>query len=192
MKTISDLVNEFGVSRQRIQYIIKQLPDDKKPEKQGRNYIITSKVEEEIRKHIEDARTKFDDEKNMQQQAQQTNIDQEKNENNAKDETSNHHSVIDLTAQIEMLKNELADAKSQLKQETSTVHSMQKLLDQSQQLQLIAQNKLEQIEKKNKELLTTNTKKDVNSVTTEEAPVTNEHQTTSEETRSKKPWWKFW
>ena len=69
---------------------------------------------------------------------------------------------------------------------------MQKLLDQSQQLQLIAQNKLEQIEKKNKELLTTNTKKDVNSVTTEEAPVTNEHQTTSEETRSKKPWWKFW
>ncbi len=192
MKTISDLVNEFGVSRQRIQYIIKQLPDDKKPEKQGRNYIITSEVEEEIRKHIEDARTKFDDEKNMQQQAQQTNIDQVKNENNAKDETSNHHSVIDLTAQIEMLKNELADAKSQLKQETSTVHSMQKLLDQSQQLQLIAQNKLEQIEKKNKELLTTNTKKDVNSVTTEEAPVTNEHQTTSEETRSKKPWWKFW
>lgn len=192
MKTISDLVNEFGVSRQRIQYIIKQLPDDKKPEKQGRNYIITSEVEEEIRKHIEDARTKFDDEKNMQQQAQQTNIDQVKNENNAKDETSNHHSVIDLTAQIEMLKNELADAKSQLKQETSTVHSMQKLLDQSQQLQLIAQNKLEQIEKKNKELLTTNTKKDVNSVTTEEAPVTNEHQTTNEETRSKKPWWKFW
>lgn len=192
MKTISDLVNEFGVSRQRIQYIIKQLPDDKKPKKQGRNYIITSEVEEEIRKHIEDARTKFDDEKNMQQQAQQTNIDQVKNENNAKDETSNHHSVIDLTAQIEMLKNELADAKSQLKQETSTVHSMQKLLDQSQQLQLIAQNKLEQIEKKNKELLTTNTKKDVNSVTTEEASVTNEHQTTSEETRSKKPWWKFW
>ncbi len=192
MKTISDLVNEFGVSRQRIQYIIKQLPDDKKPKKQGRNYIITSEVEEEIRKHIEDARTKFDDEKNMQQQAQQTNIDQVKNENNAKDETSNHHSVIDLTAQIEMLKNELADAKSQLKQETSTVHSMQKLLDQSQQLQLIAQNKLEQIEKKNKELLTTNTKKDVNSVTTEEDSVTNEHQTTSEETRSKKPWWKFW
>lgn len=192
MKTISDLVNEFGVSRQRIQYIIKQLPDDKKPKKQGRNYIITSEVEEEIRKHIEDARTKFDDEKNMQQQAQQTNIDQVKNENNAKDETSNHHSVIDLTAQVEMLKNELADAKSQLKQETSTVHSMQKLLDQSQQLQLIAQNKLEQIEKKNKELLTTNTKKDVNSVTTEEASVTNEHQTTSEETRSKKPWWKFW
>ena len=81
-----------------------------------------------------------------------------------------------------MLKNELADAKAQLQQETSTVHSMQKLLDQSQQLQLIAQNKLEQIEKKNKDLLTTDTKKDVNATAHDSEP---DHQT-------KKPWWKFW
>lgn len=183
MKTINDLVSEFGVSRQRIQYIIKQLPDDKKPEKQGRNYIITNEVEEEIRKHIEDAHA--NDEDNMQQHATESKPTQTTTVTN-----NNQHSVVDLTAQIEMLKNELADAKSQLKQETSTVHSMQKLLDQSQQLQLIAQNKLEQIEKKNKELLTTNTKKNVASVTTEESDSTS--SSNQSRTTNKKPWWKFW
>lgn len=187
MKTINDLVSEFGVSRQRIQYIIKQLPDDKKPEKQGRNYIITNEVEEEIRKHIEDAHA--NDEDNMQQ-----HTTEQPKQTTATTTNNDQHSVVDLAAQIEMLKNELADAKSQLKQETSTVHSMQKLLDQSQQLQLIAQNKLEQIEKKNKELLTTNTKKDIASVTSEESNSvsTNQSRVTNNETNNKKPWWKFW
>lgn len=176
-KTINELVDELGVSRQRIQYIIKQLPDNLKPEKQGRNYIINAAVEEEIKKHIEDVRPK-EEEKNVTNVTPQADVKQ----NATTSEDDEQHSVVDLTDQIMMLKNELADAKAQLQQETSTVHSMQKLLDQSQQLQLIAQNKLEQIEKKNKDLLTTDTKKDVNATAHDSEP---DHQT-------KKPWWKFW
>ncbi|MBU3851098.1 MAG: hypothetical protein H9901_00075 [Candidatus Paralactobacillus gallistercoris] len=176
-KTINELVAELGVSRQRIQYIIKQLPDNLKPEKQGRNYIINAAVEEEIKKHIEDVRPK-EEEKTVTNVTPQADVKQ----NATTSEDDEQHSVVDLTDQIMMLKNELADAKAQLQQETSTVHSMQKLLDQSQQLQLIAQNKLEQIEKKNKDLLTTDTKKDVNATAHDSEP---DHQT-------KKPWWKFW
>ena len=184
MKTINDLVNELGVSRQRIQYIIKQLPSEYRPQKKGRNYIITDEIENEIKKHIEDIHDKniVNDLNSSNLNKESLNDNKNSNDNNKKD---NEHSVIDLLTQIDLLNNELLDVKNQLEKETNTVHSMQKLLDQSQQLQLIAQNKLDKIETKKQKLTDNSENYDSKTFNNKDCLVE------KKEKKKNKHWWNF-
>lgn len=71
---------------------------------------------------------------------------------------------------VELLKQQLSIKDSQLKEKDEQLKSMQKLLDQSQQLQLMAENKIEALK----------------------TVTQNKRSSTLDKNTKKKNWWPFW
>ncbi len=124
MKTVKEVADELGVSRQYVQKIISKLPATKKPKKVQHNYQIDNQSEA----YIKDFMGKGDnfDATNDNPGSNFSSINSSKYENA-------------LLAQIDSLKG-------QIEQKDSQLENMQKLLDQSQRLQLDVQNKLKKLE----------------------------------------------
>ncbi|MCT3582519.1 helix-turn-helix domain-containing protein [Levilactobacillus brevis] len=126
-KTVKELADELNVSRQYVQKVISKLPATKKPKKVQHSYQIDNRVEAYIRDFmgISDDIEATGDNQNC---TSDSNSDSNKYENA-------------LLSQIDNLK-------LQVKQKDFQLENMQKLLDQSQQLQLMAENKIKQLENK--------------------------------------------
>lgn len=126
-KTVKELADELGVSRQYVQKIISKLPETKKPTKVQHSYQIDNQVELDIKELMG---------KNDNYKA--TNDNQSNNLGSTQISNKYEHALL---AQIDNLK-------AQSKQKDFQLENMQKLLDQSQQLQLMAENKIKQLENK--------------------------------------------
>lgn len=126
-KTVKELADELGVSRQYVQKIISKLPATKKPKKVQHSY----KIDNQIESYIKDIMGKTD---NLKATYDNSNDNLDSNGKESKYEKA-------LLSEIESLRG-------QIKQKDLHLDNMQKLLDQSQQLQLMAENKIKQLENK--------------------------------------------
>jgi len=127
-KTVKEIADELGVSRQYIQKIISELPATKKPTKVKHSYSIDNEIELYIKGIVGKTDNQIDNSKT-------TDADKATEELSKKYEQSLLESITNLRKQIDQRDKQLCD--------------MQKLLDQSQQLQLMAENKIKQLENKN-------------------------------------------
>jgi len=126
-KTVKEIADELGVSRQYIQKIISELPATKKPTKVKHSYSIDNEIELYIKGIVGKTDNQIDNSKT-------TDADKATEELSKKYEQSLLESITNLRKQIDQRDKQLCD--------------MQKLLDQSQQLQLMAENKIKQLENK--------------------------------------------
>ena len=126
-KTVKELADELGVSRQYVQKIISKLPATKKPKKVQHSYRIDNREES----YIKDFMGKIDNSK--------ATYDNSSYQFGSSQETNKYEKA--LLSEIESLRG-------QIKQKDLHLNNMQKLLDQSQQLQLMAENKIKQLENK--------------------------------------------
>lgn len=124
-KTVKELADNLGVTRQYIQKIISQLPETKKPTKQRHKYLIDARSESVILSFI-------------------------KNNDNYKSKkatASDNKETNDLSDKYEKsLLNRINDLKKQVDSKDMQLSQMQKLVDQSQQLQLMAEKKIASLE----------------------------------------------
>ncbi|WP_425241329.1 DUF536 domain-containing protein [Weissella paramesenteroides] len=169
-KTIRELANELNVSKQTIQYHYQRLSSkDQQKDTNGRN-VINQHTEEIIRNKV----TKPLSTNNT------TNTDKDNKE--TKDDST--ALILSLEAQIEDLKSErdkqFSTKDKQIASKDRQIDSLTKLLDQSQQLQLMA-------EKKIKELQKIEQPKTEDTVT---EPTNSNNQ--NETTEAPKKWWQFW
>lgn len=116
-KTVKELADDLGVSRQYIQKVISNLPATKKPTKLQHRYIIDNQAEAYIKALIL------------------------KTDNKETNKATNSSSMANQKYEV-ALKEQIRLLKAQLDKKDDQLEKMQKLLDQSQQLQLMTEQKL--------------------------------------------------
>ncbi|EPC3628244.1 DUF536 domain-containing protein [Listeria monocytogenes] len=116
-KTIRELSEELGVSKQRIQQVVDNLPTSKKPQKINNRYVINIDIQKEIKKNI---------------QKSKNGSNKENNKFGDKKTTSENDYLSVITMQ--------------LKEKDKQIEQLQKLLEQQQILTLQANKKVERLE----------------------------------------------
>ena len=128
-KTIKQIADDLSVSKQTIQYHYQRLPANKRQkDKQGRN-VINADAERIIRDKV----AKSLPPKNHQSDQQRP----------PKSDKDNEALIAAMKGQIADLR---ADRDKQFAAKDRQIEKLQKLLDQSQQLQLMAEQKIKQLE----------------------------------------------
>jgi len=131
-KTIKQLADELGVSKQAIQKRINNLPDNQQPIKVGGKYVLSQELVIKIRSFY----------------ANPSNADNQSKSTSA-NIGDNHNVSIDLV--INDLKMDKKQLQSELSIKNNQIEKLQKLLDQQQILTLQANKKIEELELKNNE-----------------------------------------
>jgi predicted ArsR family transcriptional regulator len=147
-KTIKELADELGVSKQTIQYHYQRLlAKDRQRDSRGFN-VVNPRAEQEIRGKV----AKSLPPKNRQI----TDKEVAKNrQRGSKEKTSENGYLIEQIEDLKRQRDQLfASKKKELASKDRQIEKLSQLVDQSQQLQLLAQKKNEQLEK-NLELETT-------------------------------------
>ncbi|CAK1255070.1 hypothetical protein LMG30237_ALEAABJJ_01647 [Fructobacillus tropaeoli] len=140
-KTIKELADELGVSKQTIQYHYQHLlAKNRQKDSRGFN-VVNPTAEREIRSKV----AKSLPPKNRQR------TDKEVANNQQKTDKEKASINTDLKLQIEDLKQQrdrlFASKEKELASKDRQIEKLSKLLDQSQQLQLISEKKLDEIKK---------------------------------------------
>ncbi len=134
MKTIKELAEELGVSKQTIRNTIAKLGLQSSLRKSKNAFAIDKKQEYLIKRELLD------------------NYEDENANQNAKKFANTLQS--DLQFNLRLFESQIEEKDKQLEQKDKQIEQLQKLLDQQQQLQLNTQKKLDQIlmiEENNKE-----------------------------------------
>lgn len=169
-KTIRELAKELGVSKQTIQYHYQRLsPKNQQKDANGRN-VINQQTETIIRNKVTKALSTN----------KSTNTNKENKEINDNPNTL----TSSLITQVEDLKKDrdkqFATKDKQIATKDRQIDNLTKLLDQSQQLQLMAEKKLQELQKIEQP------QKDNNTNVTHDLDEQNDTETTT------KKWWQFW
>lgn len=127
-KTIKQLADELGVSKQAIQKRLKKLPDNQQPTKVNGTYLLNDSVVSTIRK----AYLKGKEGDNLSTNQQPTS-------DNVGDNLIFKEVIADL-------KNDKINLFDSIKEKDDQIKQLQKLLDQQQVLTLQANKKIEQLE----------------------------------------------
>lgn len=144
-KTIKELADELGVSKQTIQYHYQRLlAKDRQKDVRGFN-IITPRAEQDIRGKV----AKSLPPKNQQKGSKEVAKNRQRG---SKEKTSENAYLIEQIEDLKQQRDQLFTSKEkELASKDQQIENLGKLLDQAQQLQLIAEKK---IENQQKELLT--------------------------------------
>lgn len=115
-KTIKQLADELGISKQRIHQVIANLPSTEKPKKQNNKYLLNKENIKVIKSFVEN-----------------------------KSSTEKRQVVINLSSiekQLHVKDMQLEEKDKQIKQLQKILEDQQNLLSQQQQLQLMEQKKM--------------------------------------------------
>ena len=143
-KSAKQIADELSISRQRVQQIIRQLPASKRPQKASGRYAINAISEDAIKSVF------YGNPAN--QSKEQGNASSVKKRQEDATESESHSETADPSAVISVLKEQLKASTSQLSAKDEQIKELHRLLDQSQQLQLMAEHKLKQLEAPKNEL----------------------------------------
>lgn len=136
MKTVQELADQLGVTRQRVQQVIQALPKEKQAKKEKGRLQITEQVEADIKAFM----SKSEKSKASKQASKSNLLVYLLKENNA-----------NLKDENEFLKDQIKDLQLKLSQEQKLVSQQHKLIDQEQQLHLADQERIKQIEQPEKQ-----------------------------------------
>lgn len=124
MKTVQELAEELGFSRQYVQKIIQQLPATKQPKIVSGKYQLSEHVEADIKKLL-----------------------REKDSKKATHKTKNNSSKFQLQLQYtKHLEQEIVFLQEEVQQLQKKLEQSQRLVDQEQQLHLSDQKRIEKLE----------------------------------------------
>ena len=137
-KSAKQIADELNISRQRVQQIIRQLPASKRPQKASGRYAINTISENAIKSVF------YGNPVNRVKEQDNASSVKEKQEDDT--ESESHSETVDQSAMISVLNQQLKASASQLSAKDEQIKELHRLLDQSQQLQLMAENKLKQLE----------------------------------------------
>jgi len=171
-KTIKELADELEYSKQTIQKIIEGFPDSNKPKKKGNRYVLSTKDQKRIKQILKiDIPHTVTNKLNNDSDNADTGID-----------NSNKNEYIGYLLSENDLKNR-------------RIETLEKLLDQQQQLTLQSNKQIESLQQQ-LQLSTQKTEQEEETTDTKETP---EDQTeTLEETvqekikNESKKWWQLW
>lgn len=181
MKTIKQIADEIGVSKQSIRNEIAKQGLQSSLRKNGNQFAIDESCETLIKSAFESRNGKITAKVVCKDNANQTN--------NQNEQVCDYQSKIDvleidnkrLQKEIELLRGQLADGKEEIRylRSQSTEKDKQlsdtlRALDQAQHLQAVAESKVKLLEEKQ-----------------EEEKVV-EPASVSEQKQEKKKWWRFW
>lgn len=121
MATIMSIAKELNISRVRVYQIIANLPEDLQPKKIDGHYKLEDQDVKSIKQYFKKNSLKL------------------KQNNNSENEYKFANKA---------LQNEVETLKQQLTNKDTHIKDLTQLLDQSQQLQLVAENKIKQLEDK--------------------------------------------
>lgn len=130
MKTVQELADELGVTRQRVQQVLQVLPKEKQAKKEKGRLQITEQVEADIKTFM----SRKDTAKANKQASKSDLLANLLKENNA-----------NLKDENEFLKEQIKDLQHKLSQEQNLVSQQHKLIDQEQQLHLADQKRIKEI-----------------------------------------------
>lgn len=165
-KTIKQLSDELGVSKQTIQKIIEKIPNEYKPSKLGNRYLLSQENQNYIKKKLG---VQIDNDPHISNnKTDKTHILDGKTDNSDKIKNKTNNSDIHEYLSIIL---------SQLDVKDKQIEKLQKLLDQQQILTLQANKKIEELELKNDE----QTEKEEESVSSQNHEV--------KEAQTKKSFW---
>lgn len=131
MKTVQELADQLGVTRQRVQQVIQALPKEKQAKKEKGRLQITEQVEADIKTFM----SKSEKPKESKQASKSNLLVNLLKENNA-----------NLKDENEFLKDQIKDLQLKLSQEQKLVSQQHKLIDQEQQLHLADQKRIDRLE----------------------------------------------
>jgi len=144
-KTIKELADELGVSKQTIRYHLKHLPANYTGKDSKNRIIIKPNAETVIKGKVVKEKTSITGKHTG-------NISVNKNGIPVKGDNEYQALINKRLDNLEKLYHEQLTSKDEeIKRLHDTLNHNQKLLDQSQQLQLIAENKIKQLEEPKKE-----------------------------------------
>lgn len=124
-KTIKELADELGVSKQAIQKRVNNLPINQQPTKVGGKYLLSETTSDLIRLHYKSYSDSYN------------------NEDQPRNDKVVDNGLSDVVADLKADKVELFNS---LKEKDKQIASMQKLLDQQQVLTLQANKKIAELE----------------------------------------------
>lgn len=122
MKTVQELAEELGFSRQYVQKIIQQLPATKQPKIVSGKYQLSERVEADIKKLL-----------------------REKDSKKATHKTKSNSSKLQLQY-TKHLEQEIVFLQEEVQQLQKKLEQSQRLVDQEQQLHLSDQKRIEKLE----------------------------------------------
>ena len=161
LKTIRELADELGVSKQRIQQIIAKLSPKKTPSKQGNRYVLNSKDVYNIKESMGFINDKLS-----------TNITKKR--------------VVDYDVYLDAI-NSLKEKDEQIKALLEVQKKTQNLLDQQQRLSLQDKKNLEEYKSEIKDLKAITTKE----TTVEEKDRYHQNNLEKRVNNKPKNWWPF-
>jgi len=141
-KTVKELSDELGVSRQRIQQLISKQSASKKPRMVAGQYQLDKDFCDMVISQL-----RFTSSKRTHTSGKQVDTSRKQVDTSRK-QVDTSRKQVDTSSKkiIEILKGQLKIKDGQIENKDEQIKDLQKLLDQSQQLQLIAEHKIQQLE----------------------------------------------
>lgn len=136
MKTIKQIAEEMGISKQALLKKINNLPSDRQPEKVGGRYIIDYELEMQLKDNNTKLNGSFDDFQKLTKDQIHDKTDNQPTTN--QQPTDNH--IIDI------LKDQIQYLQKQLDSKDDQIFKIQKLLENQQILTLKSNERLKQLE----------------------------------------------
>lgn len=136
MKTIKQIAEEMGISKQALLKKINNLPSDRQPEKVGGRYIIDHELEMQLKDNNTKLNGSFDDFQKLTKDQIHDKTDNQPTTN--QQPTDNH--IIDI------LKDQIQYLQKQLDSKDDQIFKIQKLLENQQILTLKSNERLKQLE----------------------------------------------
>lgn len=146
MKTIKQIAEEMGISKQALLKKINNLPSDRQPEKVGGRYIIGHELEMQLKSNNTKLNGIFDFEKVTNDQIHITTDNQSTTNQQPTDNQSTTNRQPTDNHIIDILKDQIQYLQKQLDSKDDQILKIQKLLENQQILTLKSSERLKELE----------------------------------------------
>lgn len=147
MKTIKQIAEEMGISKQALLKKINNLPSDRQPEKVGGRYIIDHELEMQLKDNNTKLNGSFD---NFQKLTKNQIHDKTDNQPTTNQQATDNQSTTNQQPTdnhiIDILKDQIQYLQKQLDSKDDQIFKIQKLLENQQILTLKSNERLKQLE----------------------------------------------
>ncbi|MEJ6348819.1 hypothetical protein R4Y45_06265 [Holzapfeliella sp. He02] len=183
MKTVRELAEEIGVSKQAVaRYIRSHKKEvDKHLKKEKQTFLLDEELQSTIKQHFERNRYKRTDNTKANQQQTDTEPVQTDTRTESEPATNPQQEIIDI------LKKQVESQQKELESRDREIEKVHSLLDQQQRLTLQTNSSIDTLREENEHLKRIENEPNQNRQQTSAEPVENQQRTDTP-----KPWWKFW
>lgn len=183
MKTVRELSQELGVSKQAVaRYIRSHKKEvDKHIKKERQTFLLDKELQKTIKQHFE--RNRYKRTANAKTNQQRTDTESVRTDT----QTSNEPNQNQQQEIIQILKKQVETQQKELDSRNKEIERVHSLLDQQQRLTLQTNSSIDRLREENEQL------KQIENKSNQIQQETNTELVKSQQsTETQKSWWKFW